>query len=141
MDAVDLAMLVKLKGSGLALAEGEQDLRGRKVFDPRGEEVGEVKSLMVDDLEKKVRFLRVAAGGILGMRARKFLVPVEAVVRFDAAGVHIDRTRQDVVTEPAYDPDLVELDVESMKQLCRHFNYPPYWERGRHQYPTYPFNV
>jgi sporulation protein YlmC with PRC-barrel domain len=43
-----------------------EDVRGRKVLDRAGEDIGHVDNLLVDDREHKVRFLCVAAGGFLG---------------------------------------------------------------------------
>ena len=40
-----------------------------------GQEIGEVDDLLVDEREHKVRFLRVAAGGFLGLGETKFLRP------------------------------------------------------------------
>lgn len=139
-DLRNLAKLVTLKQSGLVLGEGAEDLRGRKAVDARGDEVGVVLNLIIDDIERKVRFIRIVAGGFLGIGARKSLVPVEAITRFDARRVHIDDARRAVAAGPAYDPEVVEVDERSLERLYHHDHYPPYWQRDHH-YPTYPFYV
>ncbi len=54
--------LRKLSDTGEMVASPNDDVRGRKVLDDAGKEIGAVDGLMVDD-EKKVRFLRVESGG------------------------------------------------------------------------------
>jgi sporulation protein YlmC with PRC-barrel domain len=55
--------------------DSTEDVRGRKVMDRQGEEIGKVDDLMVDEREFKVRFLEVASGGVLGLGATKVLIP------------------------------------------------------------------
>lgn len=44
------ATLVKLSDSNLRLADPAEDIRGRKVLDKEGEEIGDVDDMFVDDL-------------------------------------------------------------------------------------------
>ncbi|HUY25118.1 MAG TPA: PRC-barrel domain-containing protein, partial [Candidatus Saccharimonadales bacterium] len=71
----ETAMLSKLSDSGQTIASSDQDVRGRKVKDKAGNEVGRVDDLLIDDEEHKVRFLRVEHGGILGFGETKSFVP------------------------------------------------------------------
>ena len=75
--------ILRLSDSGLTPASAEQDIRGRKVIDSDRRDVGVVDELMIDDAEKKVRFLRVESGGFLGIGGRRFLVPVDAIMKID----------------------------------------------------------
>ena len=43
------------------------DIRTTKVLDRHGEAIGHVSDLFVDQNEKKLRMLQVAAGGFLGL--------------------------------------------------------------------------
>jgi sporulation protein YlmC with PRC-barrel domain len=60
------ATLVRLSDTELTMADGADDIRGRDVVDISGEELGEVDDLLIDDGERKVRFLEVASGGFPG---------------------------------------------------------------------------
>jgi sporulation protein YlmC with PRC-barrel domain len=128
--------ILRLSDSGLTPASAEQDIRGRKVIDSDGREVGVVDELMIDDAEKKVRFLRVEAGGFLGFGGRKFLVPVDAIHKIDAERVQIDRSCDNLKDAPAYDPDLIS-EAEIMK-LYGYYGLPPFWSPG-YAYPLFPF--
>jgi sporulation protein YlmC with PRC-barrel domain len=74
------ATLVNLGDTGLTVADPNADVRGRAVVDHNGEEIGKVDDLLIDDRERRVRFLRVGHGGFLGIGASHFLVPVDAVM-------------------------------------------------------------
>lgn len=50
--------MVLLSDSGYILIDSDQDVRGRKVLDHDGNEIGEVDDLLID-AERKVRLLRV----------------------------------------------------------------------------------
>ena len=128
--------LVQLGDSDLTLTHTAEDVRGRKVVDAHGQELGQVDDLLIDERERKVRFLRVSSGGFLGLGATKFLIPVEAIARVRADAVHIDQTADRVTAGPAYEPDLV--DDQFVESLYDHYGYSPYWAEG-YTYPPYPF--
>lgn len=111
-------------------------MRGRKVVDSNGDDIGEVDDLLVDDQENKVRFLRVGAGGFLGIGEQHFLVPVDAVERIDSDRVHITRDRASLSDVPTYDPALAD-DPAYYTDLYGWWGYSPYWGPG-YAYPTYP---
>jgi len=129
--------LVKLGDTDLKLADPNEDVRGRKVVDRDGDDIGHVDGLLVDQRDNKVRFLQVAAGGFLGIGERKFLIPVDAVTSVLPNEVRIDQTRQHLIGAPAYDPTLV-YKQDYYSNLYGYYGYPPYWEPG-YVYPPYPY--
>ena len=50
-------LLVKLDDTDLVLSDPNDDVRGRKVLDSFGDDIGHVNELFVDNAERKVRFL------------------------------------------------------------------------------------
>jgi sporulation protein YlmC with PRC-barrel domain len=129
------ATLVKLSDTEWTVAEQTADIRGRRVLDPEGEEVGAVEDLLIDDRERKVRLLQVASGGFLGLGATTFLLPVEAITRISDETVHIDQRRAHIAGAPRYDPVLV--DQRYVHDLYGHYGYAPYWSAAG-VYPPYP---
>jgi len=111
------------------------DVRGRKVLDTAGQDIGHVDDLLVDDREHKVRFLRVAAGGFLGLGETRFLIPVDAITKVDHEAVHVDQTRDHVARGPCYDPKLIGESY--LNDVYTHFGNSPWWGTG-YSYPTYP---
>ncbi len=129
--------LVKLSDAGMTVADPSEDIRGRKIMDQDGEEVGDVDDLLMDEHEMKVRFIRVATGGFLGIGETKFLIPVDAIARMDQDHVFINQSRERIAGAPQYDPDLT-YDVQYYGGLYGHYGYAPYWGAG-YMYPGYPY--
>src|SRR5687768_5233295 len=100
--------LVKLGDTELTVSNPAEDVRGYDVLDRSGEKIGEVKNLMLDDAESKVRFLEVGGGGFLGIGDKTWMIPVDAITRIHDKHVHIDKTGEHVSSGPAYDPTLVQ---------------------------------
>jgi sporulation protein YlmC with PRC-barrel domain len=71
--------LEKLSDTNLTLAHTAEDIRGRKVLDASGSDIGHVSALFIDRGERKVRTLEIRAGGFLGLGDRHFLLPEEAI--------------------------------------------------------------
>ncbi len=130
-------LLRTLDDSEMTLADSAEDVRGRIVIDQAGQEIGEVDALLLDDAESKVRFLRVASGGVLGIGERTFLIPVDAITRIDENHVHVNQSRDRVVESPIYDPNLV-YDQSYYGDVYGHYGYVPYWGLG-YRYPMYPY--
>ena len=137
MTNANQATLMKLGDSDLTVADPAEDVRGRKVLDANGDEVGDVEDLMVDDREIKVRFLQVGTGGFLGIGETKFLVPVDAITSIDGDHVHIDQSREHVAGAPTYEPDM-SFDDTYYNSLYGYWGYAPYWGMG-YAYPAYPY--
>jgi sporulation protein YlmC with PRC-barrel domain len=138
MTRQEAARILKLSDTDLTLADPGEDITGRSVVDAGGEEIGTVDDLMIDDTEKRVRFIRVASGGFLGLGQQKYLIPIDAVKRLTRERVYVDRDRDQIAAAPTYDPDLVEEDY--FDRLYGYYGYAPYWTAG-YVYPgfRYPY--
>ena len=130
--------LLRLSDTNMTTADATQDIRGRKVIDANGAEIGEVDDLYIDDADSKVRFMQVASGGFLGIGEHNFLIPVDAIAHIDAHSVHIDRSREVVAASPEYDPQLV--DQSYVDRIYQHYGFMPYWMLG-YTYPMFPYYV
>lgn len=78
-------MLSKLSDTGQTVANVSVDLRGRKVKDKDGNDVGLVGDMLIDEREHKVRFLLVEHGGFLGFGEEQSFIPVEAITQITAS--------------------------------------------------------
>lgn len=133
----DLNTLEKLSQSKLALADVSENLRGRKVFDANGEDIGTVEDLMVDPSSRQVRFLQVGTGGFLGIGRDHVLIPVEAIESIGPDTLRVNQTRERVGGGPIYQPDLV-LERDDYRGIYEYYGYAPYWEEGRIVAPIVP---
>ncbi|MCC3765100.1 PRC-barrel domain-containing protein [Glycomyces sp. TRM65418] len=131
--------LVRLGDSDLTVANEAEDIRGRKVIDKNGDETGSVDGLLIDEPERKVRFLEIGSGGFLGLGKKQVLVPVDAVTRIDDEHVYINRDREEVASGPGYDPELMpEPDRPYYEGVYGYYGFMPYWGTG-YRYPGYPY--
>jgi sporulation protein YlmC with PRC-barrel domain len=104
------------------------ELRGRRVTDANGENIGLVDDVLVEQINGPIRFVRVAETEFNAGWARHYLVPIDAVVRINDARVRLDRDKDQVADAPEYDPDRLEPDY--LEQLYDYYEYQPYWEPG-----------
>jgi sporulation protein YlmC with PRC-barrel domain len=137
MNATQQSKLVKLTDTELTVRDKEEDVRGRAVVDPSGQDIGKVDALLVDETESKVRFLQVASGGFLGMGKETSLIPVDAITRIDPDHVHIGQSRERVAGAPDYDPTLA-VDDSYYGDVYGYYGYTPFWGVG-YAYPAYPY--
>jgi PRC-barrel domain len=87
---------------------------------------------MIDDLERKVRFIEVASGGFLGIGETKFLIPVDAITKITDDAIYINRTREYIAGAPRYNPDLV--DERYLGDVNKYYENPTEWGPD----PPYP---
>jgi len=92
--------LVKLSDSEFHLVDEAADVRGLGVFNQNGEQMGSVEDLYIDPEERKVRFLDVAAGGFLGLGEKRFLIPVQAIVKIYEDGITVNQGSDKVSESP-----------------------------------------
>jgi hypothetical protein len=91
--------------------------------------------LIIDDTEKRVRFMLVSSGGFLGIGEKRMLIPIDAITAVDDKNVHITRTREHVVGAPVYDPAVV--NAKDLDDLYNFWGVSPYWAAG-YLYPPFP---
>jgi sporulation protein YlmC with PRC-barrel domain len=135
MTSEQQGLLIHLSRSELELADPDADVRGHKVVDRGGDDIGKVDDLVIDPDERRVRFLLVGTGGFLGIGEQKLLIPVDAVTAVDDR-IHIDKENPDLSGAPVYDPSLVE-EPSYYEGLYTYYGYPPYWTGG-YVYPPFP---
>ncbi len=129
--------LTTLKEAGETLEDASQDIRGRDVIAKGGEKIGQVDALFVDTEEEKVRFLRIAAGGFLGIGERKWLIPVDAITRVAKDEVHVDQSRDRIASSPVYDPAVIATPSNDYYGgLYGYYGMTPFWGGG-YLYPMW----
>lgn len=143
------AKLIRLSDTELTIANPAEDVRNRTVVDRDGEDIGGVEDLLIDDQEKRVRFLEVASGGFLGLGKTKVLLPVEAITRLSDDKVYVNQTRQYIAGAPHYDPDLIHQEAGEQGYavgekgyydgVYQYYGYPPYWAPGAVHSPYPPY--
>jgi sporulation protein YlmC with PRC-barrel domain len=122
--------LVRMGDSDFVPANLEDDVRGKDVYDAEGQRVGSVEDLYVDRKERDVRFLEIGAGGFLGIGEKRFLVPVEAVVKVAEEWVAIEPGRTEKVGGPAPFGTKVAPAPTAEERRAEDYASPPYGNAG-----------
>ena len=117
---LQFATMMRLRDSEQLLSDPDHDIRGRRVVDCDGHEIGKIDELLIDTESNKVRLLRVEHGGLFGIGAMPLYIPAEAVVHVSKDVVTVNRSRAQVAEAPAYDPDLFDGD-KYFARLHRHY--------------------
>lgn len=136
MSTNDNATLVKLSDTDQTVANAGDDIRGRKVKDKDDNDVGTVHDLLIDDRERKVRFLLVEHGGFLGVGETKTFIPIDAITRITDKDVYINHSSEHIARAPRYDPKLID-DPAYYGRIYDYWGHTPYWNEG-YVYPS-PF--
>lgn len=110
------------------LANPAEDIRGRVVRDGYGDKIGCVDDLMMDEHERKLRFICVKSWGLPGLGTNRFLIPVDAITRVSSDDVLVDRDLDQIAAAPEYEPDGVDADY--MTRLYDYYGYSPFWMEG-----------
>ena len=125
MTETQFGKLVKLRESREGVADRGNDIRGRRVIDKHGRSIGKIGALLVDEKERKVRFLEVESGGILGVGEAKSFIPVGAITSISKREVHINQDAGNVTGAPVYDPDLVD-HAKFFEDTYGYYGFPPF---------------
>jgi hypothetical protein len=96
-----IGALLKLSECRLELAGPEQDMRGRTLLDASGERAGRVRNVFIDG-QGRVGFMEITAGGALGFRKARLLVPVELVTRVTKDAVQVNESRERLRRAPSF---------------------------------------
>ncbi|MFD7160521.1 PRC-barrel domain-containing protein [Kribbella sp. NPDC059898] len=127
--------LINLNETALALAEPADDVRGRKVVDRNGDEVGTIDGLIIDEHQRRVRFMLVGSGGFLGLGEKKQLIPIDAITSVGDDTVRISTERTHVAGGPVYDPEVVP-EPHYYEEVYGYWGVPPFWGPG-YVYPPF----
>ena len=124
-DAQKIPQLVRLRDTDQTVSRSDEDIRGRMAQGRDDRDLGTIEGLLVDEAERKVRFMEVGSGGFLGLGESKSLIPVEAITRVTPEAVYIGHTLQHVAGAPRYDPELMHTELEYFFNLFPYYGYPP----------------
>ena len=109
------------------------DLIGFDVKNPQGENLGDVKDLLVDMNQERVGFIIVSYGGFLGIGDKLHAVPWDAVTVSTAekrATVRIDKEK--LKTAPGFNKDVWpnSYDENWAREVSTFYGCEPYWAHG-----------
>lgn len=106
-------------------------ISGDEVVNRQGENLGEIKDLMIDTDTGRVAYAVLEFGGFLGMGSKLFAVPITAMqVDTEHHNFIFDQSKEALKNAPGFDkdhwPDF--SDREWGTSVHAHYGVRPYWE-------------
>ncbi|BBY55577.1 PRC-barrel domain-containing protein [Mycobacterium koreense] len=129
MSGSDCAALYRLTGAVAGLPNAADDLRRRTVFGVGHVRLGTVSAALVDEPERRPRFVVVGSGGVAGIGRRHRAVPVDRIIGTTVADVFLDVTGDQLADGPAYAPDRI-TDRDYLEGIYRYYDRTPCWASG-----------
>ena len=115
--------------TGKPLIESDR-VEGTTVYDPRGNNIGSIKRLMIDKISGKVAYAVMSFGGFMGIGAADHAVPWSKLT-YDTSlgGYRTDITEEQLRRAPAFsrDSNFDWSDRSREKELHDFYSSPYYW--------------
>ena len=105
---------------------------GNKVVNTAGEQLGNIKDLMIDLDDAQVAYAVLSFGGLLGLGDKLFAIPLEALT-FGAEDhtVILDVDKDVLKNAPGFDknhwPDNAQYEAGWLLDIYEYYGYSPYW--------------
>lgn len=109
---------------------GTETLKGDDVVNTKGEDLGEIKEIMVDVRSGRVAYAVLSSGGFLGVANKLFAIPWGAMtLDADRKCFVLDVDKEHLQNAPGFDkhhwPSMA--DQTWARQVHQHFGQKTYW--------------
>ena len=107
------------------------DFEGEDVVNRKGEDLGDIKDVMLDVRRGRIAYAVLSAGGFLGIGNKLFAVPWNALtLDTDRKCFILDVDKERLMNAPGFDPDHWPSMADSQwaNQLHNYYGTRPYWE-------------
>lgn len=106
-------------------------ITGDKVKNHKGEDLGEIKDLMIDLASGRVSYAVLSFGGFLGMGDKLFAIPMDALVLDSEEKCFLLSVDKEMLKDaPGFDkdnwPDM--SDRQWGQNIHQFYNHKPYWQ-------------
>ena len=107
-------------------------LIGSKVLNPAGEQLGNLKELVIDLEEGHIAYAVLSFGGFMGMGDKLFAIPWEALAMNPKDQTFILDVEKEVLKEaPGFDkdhwPNNAQYEAGWLRDIYEYYGYSPYW--------------
>jgi sporulation protein YlmC with PRC-barrel domain len=108
---------------------------GNKVVNREGEQLGNIKDLMIDLDDAQIAYAVLSFGGFLGLGDKLFAIPLEALTfgphSIEDHTVILDVDKEVLKNAPGFDkdrwPDDAQYEAGWLLDIYEYYGYSPYW--------------
>lgn len=103
-------------------------VEGTPIYNPRGEKLGTVHSVMIEKTSGHIVYALLAFGGFFGIGTHVHPIPWQ-MLTYDPSrhGYVADITREMLEDAPSLELDKAARPTESERPMYQHWNLDPYW--------------
>lgn len=104
---------------------------GTKVVNPKGDNLGDIKELVIDPLTGRVAYAVVSFGGFLSLGEKLFAIPFSAFAYSVAQSNYVlDVSKERLEAAPGFDADHWPsmTDEAWNRHVYKYYERLPYWE-------------
>lgn len=109
-------------------------MMGTSITNRAGDNLGDIKDIMIDPSSGSIAYVVVSFGGFLGIGDKYFAIPMEAFqIDRDREEFILDVDKEKMKNAPGFDKDNwpSTADRQFLTDVHSHYGYKPYWERER----------
>jgi sporulation protein YlmC with PRC-barrel domain len=104
---------------------------GNRVVNTEGEQLGNIKDLMIDPEDAQIAYAVLSFGGFLGLGDKLFAIPLEALTFSEDHTVILNVDREVLKNAPGFDkdrwPDSAQYEAGWLLDIYEYYGYSPYW--------------
>jgi len=104
---------------------------GTDVVNSNGDDLGDIKEVVIDPNTGKVAYAVVSFGGFMSMGEKLFAIPFSALVYDEAENEYVlDVSKERLESAPGFDADNWPSmsDEKWNRDVYKYYERPPYWE-------------
>lgn len=104
---------------------------GTDVVNPKSDNLGDVKEVVIDPRTGKIAYAVVSFGGFLGMGEKLFAIPFNAFeYDFSKSNYVLDVSKERLQAAPGFDADHWPsmADEKWNRDVYKYYGHSPYWE-------------
>lgn len=104
---------------------------GAKVINPKGDNLGEIKEMVIDPHFGRIAYAVVSFGGFLGMAKKLFAIPFNALDYSAQNSEYVlNVSKERLEAAPGFDPEHWPSmnDEQWHRDVYKYYERSPYWE-------------
>ena len=106
-------------------------MKGEKVTNVNGDELGKIEDVMIDQELGKIAYVVIKFGGFLGIGDKEFAIPWEALSGGQGGSPFSLKISKEVLEKAeGFDTGKLPSDRDQLSKTYTYYGNKPYWETG-----------